>query len=147
MQVDSHVEHVHQSMLGWMFQSLGPFYGLLIPLAAFGVFVGACLVVALSRRPAVIAAYLPLLLLPLMIGVFGTLQGFTSSLQVIAVAQSAPKPSEVAEGVSMGLFTSLLALLLSFPAYFVTTFGLLMRTLLYRDATSSEPQGLKPPVK
>lgn len=144
MQVDSHVEQAQQSMLVWMFHSLGPFYGLAIPLAALGIFVGACLVVMLSRRPALIAAYLPLLLLPLLIGVFGTLHGFISSFQVIATAESAPKPSDVAAGVSMGLFTSFVALLLSFPAYFVTAFGLLLRTMLDRDTTQSGPHKLGP---
>ena len=45
------------SLLWWMFHSLGFFYGTVLPLAAFVVFVGACVVVV-RCRPAVIAAYL-----------------------------------------------------------------------------------------
>ena len=48
-------EHVSQSYLSWMLSALGPFYGLVLPATGFVLFVGACLVVCLARRPAVIA--------------------------------------------------------------------------------------------
>ena len=46
------------SMIDWMYESLGPFYGLLLSLTGLVVFIGSCFVVALSKRPQVIAAYL-----------------------------------------------------------------------------------------
>ncbi|MCH5374186.1 MAG: MotA/TolQ/ExbB proton channel family protein [Planctomycetes bacterium] len=120
---------VQRSYLSWMFSSLGPIYGLLIPLAGITVFLGACLVVAMSRRPAVIAAYLVFLPLPLLIGVFGSIQGLIASYAVIAASTTSPKPADVAAGVSTALFTVLIGLLVSFPSYFVLAVGLLMRTL------------------
>ena len=48
----------NQSVLSWMLNSLGLFYGTVLPLTGFVIFVGACLVVGLNKRPSVIAAYL-----------------------------------------------------------------------------------------
>lgn len=120
---------VGKSFLYWMVEALGPFYSLVIPLAGLVIFMGACLVVAMSRRPAVIAAYLVFLPLPLLIGIYGSIQGFIASYSVIAASVVTPKPSEVAAGISTGLFTSLVGLMVSFPAYFVLASGLFLRTL------------------
>jgi len=125
----THQEPMRQSYLAWMFNALGPFYGLILPLAGLTVFVGACLVVAMNRRPSVIAAYLLFLPLPILIGVFGSIHGFISAYSVIATSAGTPAPSAVAEGISTGLFTSLVGLLLTFPSYFVLAIGLFFRTL------------------
>jgi hypothetical protein len=87
---------VRQSYLAWMYHSLGFFYAVVIPLAALMVFLGACLVVAMSRRPAVIAAYLVFLPLPLLIGLYGTIEGFIAVYSVIVMSPTAPKPAELA---------------------------------------------------
>lgn len=123
-----------RSYLSWMFSAMGPFYGLLIPFVGFILFIGACLVVGANRRPAVIAAFLVFLPLPMMIGLFGSLQGFIASLLIMASAGTAPKPSELAEGVSMGLFTTLVGLLVTFPGYLVLAFGLFFRTLAHKTS-------------
>ena len=65
---------VHESYMVWVIRSLGLF-GLLTLLAGAAVFLGACLVVFLARRPAVIASYLVFLLLPLLFGTIGRLRG------------------------------------------------------------------------
>ncbi|MEZ6120781.1 MAG: MotA/TolQ/ExbB proton channel family protein [Pirellulaceae bacterium] len=51
-----------------------------------------------------------------MIGLFGTVHGMISSFQVIAVGGSTPKATELAEGISTALFTTLLGLLIAIPA-------------------------------
>lgn len=122
------------SLMSWMMMSLGPFYGLVIPLAGLAVFIGACIVVASNRRPAVIAAFLVFLPLPLMIGMFGSVHGFISSFQIIATGGATPKPSDVAMGISTGLFTTLVGLLVTFPSFFVLAFGLFFRTLLEKPS-------------
>lgn len=128
-------DYEQRSVLSWMLMALGPFYALVIPLAGLAVFIGACCVVGLNRRPAVIAAFLVFLPLPLMIGMFGSVQGFISSLQIVAMAGATPKPSEVSLGISTGLFTTLVGLLVTFPSYFVLAFGLFLRTALYKPPT------------
>jgi mannose/fructose/N-acetylgalactosamine-specific phosphotransferase system component IIC len=50
-------EHVPMSYARWVLQSLGV-SGLLIPVLGIAILLGACIVVAKCRRPAVIAAYL-----------------------------------------------------------------------------------------
>jgi len=123
-----------QSLLSWMFMSLGPFYGLLIPLVGFALFVGACCVVGLNRRSAVIAAFLVFLPLPLMIGLFASVQGLIASFSIIATAGATPKPSEMAVGISTALFATLVGLLATFPSYFVLAFGLFFRTLFEKPS-------------
>ena len=51
-----------------------------------------------------------------MIGLFGTVQGMISSFQVIAVGGSTPRPSDLAQGISTALFTTLVGLAVAIPA-------------------------------
>jgi hypothetical protein len=120
---------VQQSCFSWMFMALGPVYGLAIPLAGLGVFIGACAVVALSRRPAVIAAYLVFLPLPLLVGLFGSLHGSVTSSSVFAYYHLNPRPGDIAAAISVALFSTLVGLGVTFPSYFVLAAGLFLRTV------------------
>lgn len=51
-----------------------------------------------------------------MIGLFGTVQGMIASFRVIATSPNTPKPSELAEGISTALFTTLVGLAVAIPA-------------------------------
>jgi len=51
-----------------------------------------------------------------MIGLFGTVQGMIESFQVIARGGASPKPSDLAEGISTALFTTLVGLAIAIPA-------------------------------
>ncbi|MEQ8785716.1 MAG: MotA/TolQ/ExbB proton channel family protein [Pirellulaceae bacterium] len=122
-----------RSLLTWMLEALGLFYGVLLPLAGLAVFVGACLVVAMNRRPSVIAAYLVFVPLPFLIGIFGTFDGFIRSFSVIAQANGTPGIVPISQGISTGLFTSLIGMLVMFPSYFVVAIGLFLRTVGWGD--------------
>lgn len=51
-----------------------------------------------------------------MIGLFGTVHGMISSFSVIANSTEQPKPNELAEGISVALFTTLAGLFVAIPA-------------------------------
>ncbi|MEA3341760.1 MAG: MotA/TolQ/ExbB proton channel family protein [Chloroflexota bacterium] len=51
-----------------------------------------------------------------MVGLLGTVQGMIASFQVIATSTTAPKPSELAAGISTALFTTLVGLFMAIPA-------------------------------
>ncbi|MEO1527128.1 MAG: MotA/TolQ/ExbB proton channel family protein [Planctomycetota bacterium] len=51
-----------------------------------------------------------------MIGLFGTVQGMIASFRVIATSPTTPKPSELAQGISTALFTTLVGLAIAIPA-------------------------------
>ena len=51
-----------------------------------------------------------------MIGLFGTVYGMINSFSVIANSPTQPKPSELAEGISTALFTTLVGLAIAIPA-------------------------------
>jgi biopolymer transport protein ExbB len=51
-----------------------------------------------------------------MVGLFGTVHGMIASFSVIAVSESTPKASQLAEGISTALFTTLLGLFIAIPA-------------------------------
>lgn len=51
-----------------------------------------------------------------MVGLFGTVHGMINAFQTIASAVGPPKPSELAEGISTALFTTLLGLAIAIPA-------------------------------
>lgn len=51
-----------------------------------------------------------------MVGLLGTVQGMIASFNVIATAATAPKPAELAQGISTALFTTLVGLFVAIPA-------------------------------
>jgi biopolymer transport protein ExbB len=51
-----------------------------------------------------------------MFGLLGTVDGMVASFQVIAKSTTQPKPSELAQGISMALITTLVGLWLAIPA-------------------------------
>lgn len=51
-----------------------------------------------------------------MIGLLGTVQGMIQSFHVIANSTGAPKPADLAEGISKALFTTLIGLMIAIPA-------------------------------
>ena len=51
-----------------------------------------------------------------MMGLMGTVQGMISSFDVIATSANPPKPSELADGISTALVTTLIGLMLAIPA-------------------------------
>jgi biopolymer transport protein ExbB len=51
-----------------------------------------------------------------MMGLMGTVQGMISSFDVIAQSAVSPKPSELADGISTALVTTLIGLMLAIPA-------------------------------
>lgn len=51
-----------------------------------------------------------------MMGLMGTVQGMISSFDVIATSAVAPKPSQLADGISTALVTTLIGLMLAIPA-------------------------------
>jgi biopolymer transport protein ExbB len=51
-----------------------------------------------------------------MVGLLGTVDGMVQSFMVIAASDTQPKPSKLAEGISMALITTLVGLVLAIPA-------------------------------
>jgi biopolymer transport protein ExbB len=64
-----------------------------------------------------------------MVGLLGTVDGMVASFQVIAMSETQPKPSELAQGISMALITTLVGLVLAIPAIICFT---LMKNRLTR---------------
>ena len=58
-----------------------------------------------------------------MVGLLGTVDGMVASFQVIALSGTTPKASDLAEGISMALITTLVGLVLAIPA--IVAFNLL----------------------
>jgi biopolymer transport protein ExbB len=58
-----------------------------------------------------------------MFGLLGTVDGMVQSFQVIASSDTQPKPSQLAEGISMALITTLVGLWLAIPA--IIAFGIM----------------------
>ncbi len=117
------------SYFEWVYQCLGLFYGLLIPLSGLAVFIGGWWVVKKYRQPGVIAAYTIFLPLPVLIGVYGTVQGAITAISVISTTSGRIPPEMILESYVIASFTTLVGLLVSFPAYCVVSIGLFVRTV------------------
>jgi biopolymer transport protein ExbB len=62
-----------------------------------------------------------------MVGLLGTVDGMVQSFMVIAASDTQPKPSKLAEGISMALITTLVGLILAIPA--IIAFNLMKNRL------------------
>src|SRR5262249_23114158 len=62
-----------------------------------------------------------------MVGLLGTVDGMVASFQVIAIAGTTPKASDLGEGISMALITTLVGLVLAIPA--IIAFSLMKNRL------------------
>ncbi len=123
-------EPVRQSLLFWVFTSLGFPYVILLPLAGFLCFVLTLIVVLRGRGPMAAAALILIVHVPLLIGAFAAIQGGIASYTVIAMSETAPKPSEVAEGISTALVAPMVAMLLMVPGYATAALGAFIRSLV-----------------
>jgi hypothetical protein len=114
----------------WVIQCLGLF-GLLTVLSAVAVFIGACVVVFKSRRPAVIASYMAFLLLPLLFGIIGALNAIISTFDVLAMTDVRidVRQSQVLGFMAEVSLFPLIALISTLPSYFVLSIGLFVRTI------------------
>ena len=121
------------SILGWMWNALGPIYLLGLPTLGFLAFIGACLVVVKNRQPSEIASFVYFAAAPLLLGLFGVVHGMIHAFSVIAMAGASPKPSEIAQGISTCLFALLVGMMCSFPAYGVLAIGFVIRSLTRKE--------------
>ena len=119
-----------QSYLEFMFNSLGWRYTFLLPLAALVSFV-LILVLALRGKGSAVPAALVLLVpLPIIVGIFGVVDGMLASFQVIAMSNTAPRPAEYAHGISMSLMTLFVGILLAVPGYVLAVCATFVRSLV-----------------
>ena len=117
----------NQSLLGWMLNSLG-WADLLALTAGLLIFAGACRLVMRKSQPAVLAAYLVLLPLPVLISNSGTLKGMISSFTVIAATPDLQvTTADFAGGIAVCLMSLFVAMMISAPSYLLLATGLLFR--------------------
>jgi len=91
-----------------------------------------------------------------MLGLMGTVQGMIESFETISNSVVAPKPSELAEGISKALFTTLIGLMIAVPAMvfysilknriqrLVLEIGMVSEGLMSRFAAVGKGGGPKP---
>ena len=126
--VEDFTQSVQQSSLTWFFSSLGWKYTLLLPMAGLFSFVVVLVLILRGKGPAMVGALVFLVPLPFFIGVFGVVDGLAASFQVIAMSDVAPKPSRLANAISMSLVSAWVGMFLSVPGYLLAVAGLIIRS-------------------
>jgi hypothetical protein len=122
------------SLVQWFLGAMGWFWTLSIMLSGFAVFIGACLVVGLNRRPGVIATYLVFLPLPVLIGLFACIDGRLNAYRVLDTASGEPRLRQLALAEATSLVSVYTGMLVTIPSYFVIAFGLLVRAISAKPA-------------
>jgi hypothetical protein len=118
-----------QSYLEFMFNALGWRYTMLLPLAALVSFLLILLLILRGRGSFVSTGLILLVPLPFLVGIMGYVDGLVASFQVIAMSDTAPKPSQLALGLSMSFVTIFVGILLTIPGYILAVVGTLIRSL------------------
>jgi hypothetical protein len=120
---------VRMSYLEFLFQSLGYRYALLLPAAAALAFVVVLILLLRGRGPAMVGAMLFVVPLPIFVGILGVVDGMLASFHVVAMSNTAPKPAEYAQGISMSLVSLWVGLLLAVPSFLLAAIGLIGQAL------------------
>jgi hypothetical protein len=123
------MESTQKSMLVWLYYALGPLYLVLLPLAGLVSLIVALLLVVRGKGPFVGAGLFLVVHTPLLIGIFGAVQGMIASYSVIASSPATPKPNELAAGAEQALISIPVGMLLMIPGYAVATIGAVARSL------------------
>jgi hypothetical protein len=119
----------HESYVGWMIRSMG-LIGLLVLGSGMFCFILTLFIVIRGQGPWACAALVLFVPIPLLLGLFGTVQGLIASLQVIAATSVSVKTSEIADGVASSLFNPMLGLVMMAPSYLVATLGSIFRSFV-----------------
>ena len=118
-----------ESEVSWLLRCLGPLHRLTILLLGFMIFLGSWWVVVTQRRPAVVAAYLVFLIIPLLFGVVGTVQAFIKFHQTIAWSELPVGQNVIARDTMAALVPIFVAVTVTIPSLFVLAVGLFVKTL------------------
>ena len=131
---------VRESYLHFVFTALGIKYSVLLSGAALVAFALTLVVLLRGKGPMAGAALFFIVPMPLLIGLYGGIDGLISTYTIIAATSVQPKPSELAYGISLSLVAPMMGMLLMVPAYLLAMIGLIIRSL---SATFERP---RPPV-
>lgn len=122
-----------QTIWGWLYNSLGPTFSILIPLAGVVSLVLVVFLLWKGRGPMSAAAICLAIAGPLLVGMIAMLHGIIEFHLILATAVGAPRPAEYAEGYAMAYTAPWVALLASVPAYLVAVVGTAVRSFTSRD--------------
>jgi hypothetical protein len=107
-------------------------YGIVVLSVGLAAFVGACLLVTTCKRPAVIAAYLPVVLFPLLVGVHGSVAMHYEFYDRLSKVSKIHDMSSLADDQAQSAYMLYLGVLATWPAFLVVAVGLFVRTLRYQ---------------
>jgi hypothetical protein len=121
------------SYVQWIAEILGSL-GLLAIVLGVAVLAGACVVVARSRSPAVVAAYLVFIPLPLILAVFAAAKNTLGAFAVLSSDDPNWFEPAVAQCLGEGAVFIMCGILATMPAYLVTAIGLFRGTVQANQA-------------
>lgn len=128
VEIVEQAEPVQQSFLSWAASALPQPLLLLLVLGGFVSFVLALILVTRGKGAMAAAALVLIVHVPVFIGVLAALNGAINAFVVVATSETAPKPSEIAAGVSAALIGPLLGIVLASPGYAVAAVGAFLRS-------------------
>jgi hypothetical protein len=129
---------VPQSFLSWILTALGFKYAILLPVSALVGFVLTLIVVVRGKGPMVGVALGLIIPVPLLIGVFASIEGGIRAFQVIATLATGPSPGQVAVVISTLLVAPMIGMSLMAPSYVLAIFVALVRSFSANPKVSSE---------
>ena len=113
------------SLSGWIVESVGGLYGTLIYATGLVALLLAVTRVGTSDTPGPIAAAIPVVWLPSLIGLVTLLHGYIVMYRIIASMPSYPKPSELFYAHAICLTRLLLGLSFSIISFTILSVGLI----------------------
>jgi hypothetical protein len=136
---------VQQSQLMYLYSALGIRYSMLLPLTAL-VALGLTLVLVIKGRgPALSAALMLIVPLPLYVGLYAWIEGLHSGYQLVAMSAVTPKASMLLEVEAMAFVSAWIGAMLTIPAFLAAAIGSLVRALIEKPAGAETVQ--TPPYK
>ena len=125
---------VQQSRLMWMLHALG-LQTVILPVIALVAFAVVLLLILRGKGPAMVGAILLVVPMPIYVAVLSALGTIVASGAVVALADVAPKPSEVFGGLAEIFVKIQVAILLTIPVFLLAATGLTVRAIQGESAT------------
>jgi hypothetical protein len=129
------------SFISWLANSLGLLYGTLLYTSGLSAFYVACRSVQRSTRPTEVAAAIPFMFLPALIGAIGVVHGYIGLYRVLSYSGASPNPSEMFQAHSVVLVCLLVGLCFTFVSFAILSIAMIVKSRTLAIPATSENRG------
>lgn len=126
----------NHSLVSWLTNSLGIFYGTLLYVSGLSVIIVACRTCWRAATPSAVAVAIPFTFVPAFIGLIGLIHGYINVYRILSLSGTYPKTTEMYRAHPMVMVCLLVGMCFSFISFALLAVAMLVKS---RNPRSSDP--------